>query len=302
MNIIIDIENQDLLHRMWLPDLYLATRFKNEYNEMEQAKIQNNLTFEVNKKKYTITDISLKIDQAFLHYIEFNLIDKLPRQIENKYLGHTVVLTQLSDSSRQNVNLFLPPTQNTTDLVFCFLRSSDLNRNLGRDIFTTCKSLPPGLKEMSLTHTNNLNSSSELFANFHLKDLHVNKMNLSWINYCNYLVDNEYLDIESASNFFSCPKTRIDRKDSDVSTDVFGHSSACYYPITLTSYSDQSKPMISLQSAQVHYSALSLNLSFNTIPTDLSKYYVCVVYYNYYNLNFNLAHNDITLSPIVSNK
>lgn len=297
------METHDLLHKMWLPGPHLKSRFKHEYNDNEEEIINKNLTFALpSGKKYKISNISLQISNAYIHYIEYDLIDKLPRQITNKFLGHTVVLTQLTDSTRQNINLFLPPSQNSTDLVLCFVRAADINRNLGKDIYTTCKSLPPNLKEMSLTRTNDLNSSSEIFANFHLQDLHLNKMNISWVNYINYLIDNEYLDTETANNFFSCPKSRLDKDNTEISTDNVGHSAASYFPISLSSYSEQTNlPMVSVQSAQIHYSSLNLNLLFDKIPKDLSKYYLCCIYYNYFSLTFNLSQNDIKLSPIVLN-
>lgn len=298
MEIQIDLLTQDLLRRMWVPGLLSSSRFKTKFDDFDKELLTEALTWQAGTTKYKISDISLEIDDAFIHYIEFDLTEKLPRQITNHYLGHSVVLSKLSDSSRQSINLFFPPSSSTSDFFMCFLRDSDLNTNTNPDMFTSCRSLPPGLREMQLTKSNKINSSAETFANFHLKDLHLNRMNISWQNYLNYLVDFEFLDMESAYNFFVNNKSRIISDDAAVSTQKVGHSPSCYFPICLTGNSTEDKPMISVQSGQVNFSSLALNLIFETVPTDLSLYYLCVVYFQKYSLNFNLGQNIVSLSPV----
>ena len=293
----LDVNTGNMLRKMWLDALPLSARFKTEYNASNLIDINNNLSFSTTTHKYDINSIELMIDDAYLHYIDFNLHESIPRHITNDFIGHSVVLNQLTNSSRQNINLFFPVENNCTDVVITFIRESDLNSKMGENIFSHCRSLPPGLKEMAVTQTSSIhNSDSHIYSNFHLQDLHINKINLSWQNYLNYLIDNEYLDTQSASTFFSPRYTRLN--EADLTSDT-GHSAAMYFPLAISSSLHQDQPLISLQTAQVNYSPLALNLNFETSSDNLSKYYCCIVYFNRYSIDFNLAQNAIKVSPVL---
>ena len=285
-----------MLHKMYLDKLPLAMRFKTNYNANNMLDIKNNLSFETTLHKYEITGVELKIDEAYLHYIDFHLHESIPKHITNDFIAHSVVLNQLSNSSRQNINLFFPVENHCTDLVITFIRESDINTRMGENIYSHCRSLPPGLKEMLVTETSNIHSDSHIYSNFHLQDLHINKLNLSWQNYLNYLIDNEYLDTQSASNFFSPKYTRLNEANLSIDT---GHSAAMYFPLAISSSLHQDQPLISVQTAQVNYSPLALNLIFDKPSNNLSQYYCCIVYFNRYSIDFDLVHNAIKVSPVV---
>lgn len=280
---------------MWLDKITLASRFKSEYTDEEKREIDSNLSFTFDGKTYEIQDMQLQISEAFLYYTEFQLNESLPKQISSEFFGHSIVLTQLTESSRQNVNLFFPPEMNCTDICISFCRKSDLNANEG-NTFSNCRALPPELQEMSLTEIKDIQSESNIYQNFYLKDLHIHKMNLSWSNYLNYLVDNCFLDIKSSQDFFS---TEFNRLNTDTPIEKKGHNACSIFPLRINSTLPQDRPLISVKNAQINYSPLSLNLVFKTSPPDLSKYYCCVTYFNKYVIDFNLGQNTVQISPIV---
>ena len=78
MEIQIDLVTQDLLHRMWLPGILNSFWFKTKFDESDKELIEEALSWKDSTTKYKITDISLEIDEAYLHYIEFDLTEKLP--------------------------------------------------------------------------------------------------------------------------------------------------------------------------------------------------------------------------------
>ena len=289
--------SDNMLQKMWLHNMPLNHRFATEYNAKDKTDIADNLKFTHEKEtKYEIQSLELVIDDAFLHYIDYHLNEPIPKNISQDFLGHNIVLSQLSQSSRQNINLFFPVDNNCTDLVITFIRESDLNSKMGDKIYSNCRSLPPGIKEMSITETNNLNSKSNIYQNFHLKNLHINHLDLSWRNYINYLIDNEYLDTVSANKFFSTQYSRIDRENS---IDKTGHSAAMFFPITISNSLHQDQPLISIQTAQVNFSPLTLNLIFDKAAENLSSYYCCCVYFNRYNIDFNMTQNAISVTPVL---
>ena len=174
---------------MWLDKITLASRFKSEYTDEEKREIDSNLSFTFDGKTYEIQDMQLQISEAFLYYTEFQLNESLPKQISSEFFGHSIVLTQLTESSRQNVNLFFPPEMNCTDICISFCRKSDLNANEG-NTFSNCRALPPELQEMSLTEIKDIQSESNIYQNFYLKDLFQEFVFLYYIDLIQRLIEN----------------------------------------------------------------------------------------------------------------
>ena len=298
MQIDLDIENNNLLQKMYLSDVLLADRFKTKYSEEDEKKYIDACTFSIGAKKWIINDMRLEIDQAYLYYLEFDFIQPIPKTIQSNFMGHSLIISKLTDASRQTISLFFPPSRSSTDIFISFLREGDLNNNFSPDLFTMCRGLPPYLQEMSLTHTQNINSEPSIFNNFYLSDLHINKMNHSWERYLHYLEDHHYLDANLSKKFFSCKPTRIDKNSSELSTENLGHSAFSVFPVALSHIGDNERPLISVQSEQINYSSLALNLMFNQQSTDLSQYYVAITYFNRYTIKFDLSHNLINILPM----
>ena len=297
MQIELEMQYTDLLYKMWLDEMPAAARFKTKYSDDDKTKITKALTFDPGTSIfYVIKKVEFEVHGAKLHYLEYDLAEPLPKQISNVFVAPSIVVHKLSEATRQHINLFFSPDKNATDIIVTFVREADMNRNINDELYNDCKSLPPTLREMTLTKTNGLNAQPNVVSNFDLKDLHINRMNRSWRNYLNYLIDYEYLDQESASHFFKNPEWRVIQPDIASSTEEFPHSSAAYFPLAITTFIDQNQPLMSIQTAQINFSSMALNLVFNSPPTDLSKYYCAVVYYNRYMINFNLTRNEITLS------
>jgi hypothetical protein len=297
MQIDLEMQYSNLLHKMWFSEVPEVLRFKTSYTDDEKKLINGYLTFTApDKKSYKIKDVKLEINSAKLHFIEFDLVESLPKTLTNHFLAPHIILNPLTGSTRQHINLFFPPAKNCTDIIVTFLRESDINHNLGPDIFHEAQSLPPSLQEMYITKTSGINNEHETLPEFNLQNLHINKMNVSWQNYINYLIDHEYLDRNSAKHFFKPNPGRMQVADSDCSTDRKPHNSKAYFPLAITSFIDQKQPLISIQTAQVNYSSMTLNLVFNAPPDNLNKYWCAIVYYNRYSLTFNLVHNEIKLS------
>lgn len=297
MQIDLEMQYSNLLHKMWFSEIPPNLRFKTSYETDEQEKIDQCLIFKApDKVEYKIKEVKLEINSAKLHFIEYELVESLPKTITNHFLAPHLVLNPLSSSTRQHINLFFPSAKNCTDIVVSFLREGDINRNLAPKVYTECRSLPPSLEEMYITRTRGLNSEHETIPEFNLKKLHINKMHVSWQNYINYLIDHEYLDRSSAKHFFKPNPGRMQLSDELCKTEKLPHNSAAFFPYAITSFIDQKQPLISIQTAQVNYSSMTLNLVFNAPPSDLSKYWCAIVYYNRYSLTFNLVHNEIKLS------
>lgn len=297
MQIELEMQYTDLLYKMWLDEMPATARFKTKYDATDTEKITKALKFALSTgTTYHIQKVEFEVDSAKLHFLEYDLAEPLPKQISNYFVAPSIVVHQLSEATRQHINLFFNPDKNATDIIITFLREADMNRNINSELYNDCKSLPPTLQEMTLTKTNGLNSQPSVVSNFDLKDLHINRMNASWRNYLNYLCDYEFLDQTSAEHFFKNPPWRVIQSDADASTENLPHSSAAYFPLAITTFIDQNQPLMSIQTAQINFSSMALNLVFNAPPTNLSKYYCAVVYYNRYMINFNLARNEITLS------
>ena len=127
---------------MWVDRLSLAQRFQTQFSTDDKKNLKKALTFKLGDVEYYIKDVHLEVDNAYMRFIEYELIEPLPKQISTNFLGHTLVVSKLTDSSRQNISLFFPPQNSCTDIVISFLRESDINHNVNPEMFSNCLKFP----------------------------------------------------------------------------------------------------------------------------------------------------------------